>query len=100
SQLASVTSSLRSMACTPQIQCSSLFIVGDRARPGPGRLRFVPVFLDSLPWWFFLGSAASCRRDALRGEVARVALRRAARQRGEHDANGLARGVGPAERTR
>src|SRR5208282_5413828 len=46
------------------------------------------------------GSAASCRCDALRREFARVALHRAAGQRCEHDANGFARRVGPAERAR
>src|SRR5262249_6672153 len=43
-------------------------------------------------------SAPRGRRDALRRELARVALRPAARERGEHDANGFARRVGPAER--
>ena len=41
-------------------------------------------------------SAASRRGDALRRLFARVALHRAARQRGEHDASGFARRVGPA----
>ena len=44
------------------------------------------------------GSAASCRRDALRRELARVGLHRAAWQRCEHDANRFTSRVGPAER--
>src|SRR4051794_3449635 len=45
-------------------------------------------------------SAVRRRRDALRRELARVDLHRAVRQRREHDTNGFARRVGPAERAR
>src|SRR5438105_8866936 len=45
-------------------------------------------------------SAARWRCDAFRREFARVGLHGAPGQRREHDANGFARGVGPAERTR
>src|SRR5579862_189370 len=45
-------------------------------------------------------SAIACRRNAFRRQSARVVFRPPARQRGEYDANGFARWVGPAERPR
>ena len=75
-----------------------------RPRAGAGRVRahrqVLPSGKASIPapvTGCHLASAASGRRDALRREFARVALRRAARQRREHDADGFARRVGPAE---
>src|SRR5262245_38386962 len=66
----------------------------------PGYTRMASPELFSPGTIFHRSLPAGCRGDLLRREFARVAFRRAARQRCEHDADGFARGVGPAERAR
>ena len=48
----------------------------------------------------FLATSTGYRCDALRRQLAWVAFRRTARQRREHDANCVTRGVGPEKGAR
>src|SRR5579871_311347 len=80
------------------------FSMGDNHEPSfvclPSASASLSLRLGAAVMGCHLGSAASRPRDALRREFARVAWHRAARQRGEYDADGCARRVGPTERAR